>query len=81
MDELKPCPFCGAAVKLYERFVDSGEPGKMLFRYWISCKNCNSPRGVEGFRGKDFVWASVDMMSDDRDQLIKAWNRRSGKEE
>ena len=71
MEELKPCPFCGAKVKLRKEAMWWDNRGyKDCYRYAISCPECGCALAM---RNNDTI-SRTD--SEAKRNAIKAWNRR-----
>ena len=64
--ELKPCPFCGGEVAMYDKFDDD------IHRYFkISCGNCHLSMSSYTYR----IYSEEDKESA-KLHLITDWNRR-----
>lgn len=62
MSELKPCPFCGQDVRLYEHEYY----GDVWKSFWcIACDN------------KDGCLGSPDYCADTKEEIVTMWNRRA----
>ena len=76
MNELKPCPFCGrhGTVNVFDRNemegVRKGEEGYNAHAFYTVC--CNTVEGGCGACGGYYY---------DKNQTIRAWNRRAGEVE
>ena len=73
--ELKPCPFCGGEVEIKDMENDE----YCAYRWLIRCPTCESDKGFPGHQKFNKNWVVMDftMVSDQRDELIDAWNTRT----
>lgn len=62
-EALKPCPFCGADVKMDERLDESLHSHNIVTFYSVGCGSC---------------WACPSVQIEDREEVIKEWNSRPG---
>lgn len=67
MAELKPCPFCGGEVELFDNSRDFSADRK---RYFIRCKNKKGCMMIMAFE-----------VNIDKNQTIKQWNKRAERKE
>lgn len=64
MEKLKPCPFCGSEVELFDNSKDFTADTK---RYYIRCKN----------EKKNCLEIMAFYTNTDKAKTIKAWNKRA----
>lgn len=72
MNELLPCPFCGAKAEVersQERFdysVNGGPDSVKDYGYYVYCTSCDASMGL------------INVPPNDSDEAIANWNRRAG---
>ena len=72
MDRIKPCPFCGEEVYLEQKPLWNGSHGYVGdYEFVIECHNCGC---TINYSKNNTVYNSE---YEARDNVIKAWNRRS----
>ncbi len=71
-EQLKPCPFCGANVRVKKKKLLRGVHYTLnYYKYVIRCKNCGCRVRLEG---NDTIYRSDE---EAKANAIKAWNRRA----
>ena len=70
MSELKPCPFCGAEIKIYTVQFN----GEFAENLTVKCENCNTEFWIrEGETAYTFGGEKIRTHAD----AIRRWNRRA----
>lgn len=74
MNELKPCPFCGAEVKIEEsnRFVS--QPSTCTFG---GCMNGHTETTYTILCHTDGCWITTARCYNNKEKLIREWNQRA----
>lgn len=79
MSGLKPCPFCGADVKIASEGAVGFKDGTAKLTYFIRCPNCGARNkeasGNVGVRLQEE--GSIFADGTELDRSVEAWNRRA----
>ena len=79
MYDLKPCPFCGGGAEFRQTAFGTAEGNSVKLTFRVECKKCSATapksngRVSINFRSDGLL----NIWQDDREQAVKAWNRRA----